>query len=334
MVKWYNKVTSPTGRKVGNTCLPVTFPKQVSSEKVIAMENLNITCPKCGNVYPPTKEYFYFKKDKITLPCKECRKAYQKEYREKNPEKSREAVRRWRRENPEKSEQSSQSWKERNYEQWYADYYPKNRDRMIAYSREYKKNNKDRLYQRQLKYRSERKERYRELTRKSYRKNKAKYVSQNKQYRKRPEVKKRQADYMRVWTQENRDKVKVIAIRREARKRELPDTFTVEQWQFALNYFNGCCAVCGRQLHDLFGTHTAAADHWIPLSYEGEDNPGTVATNIVPLCHGEDGCNNSKRNLLPDVWLVSKFGKRDAVVILARVNTYFDSIKSIFALQE
>ncbi len=110
------------------------------------------------------------------------------------------------------------------------------------------------------------------------------------------------------------------AIRRE-RKRKLVKDFTPSDWQRALNYFNGCCAVCGRPLADLFGTRTASYDHWIPVV--SPDCPGTIPTNIVPLCSGLDGCNQSKGSKIADEWLVEKFGKRKAAQILKRVNAYF-----------
>jgi len=101
------------------------------------------------------------------------------------------------------------------------------------------------------------------------------------------------------------------------------DTWTPEQWKAALQYFNHCCAICGRQLKDLFGTHTAAADHWIALSKGGS----TTAINILPLCHGEDGCNNSKGNKDPVEWLIERFGKRKAKKKLAEIEAYFKWVR-------
>lgn len=115
--------------------------------------------------------------------------------------------------------------------------------------------------------------------------------------------------------------------KRAARKRLLPDTLTTSEWKRAIEHFHGCCAVCGRQSDDLFGTHTIAADHWIPLS--SPDCPGTVAWNIVPLCHGVGGCNNSKNSKDPVEWLKGKFGKRHAAEILARINTYLEEVKQL-----
>jgi 5-methylcytosine-specific restriction endonuclease McrA len=107
----------------------------------------------------------------------------------------------------------------------------------------------------------------------------------------------------------------------------LPNILTIEQWQHAINYFNGCCAVCGRPLENLFGDIKPAIDHWIPLTYKGNDNPGTVATNIVPLCHGDIGsCNLNKSNKMPGEWLNHRFGKYKAKKISKRIQDYFDSL--------
>lgn len=112
----------------------------------------------------------------------------------------------------------------------------------------------------------------------------------------------------------------------KARKRNLPNSLTSSEWVSAVNYFNGCCAVCGRQLSDLFATHSVGMDHWIPLT--DPDCPGTIAANIIPLCHGEGGCNNLKGAKRPDEWLVSRYGSRKAKQVLNRIETYFDWVKS------
>lgn len=109
-------------------------------------------------------------------------------------------------------------------------------------------------------------------------------------------------------------------LRRRARKAQLPATLRAEDWQHALDYFGCCCAVCGRP-RGLW--HTLAADHWIPLAKGGPTTPD----NIVPLCHGKDGCNNSKSTFEPDEWVIKKFGKRKGSKILRRIKDYFDSLK-------
>jgi hypothetical protein len=109
------------------------------------------------------------------------------------------------------------------------------------------------------------------------------------------------------------------------RKRRLPDTFTDQDWQRALEYWGHQCAVCGRP-RGLW--HTLAADHWIPLS--DPDCPGTIPTNIVPLCHGEGGCNNSKRSRSPQDWLEAKLGRKQAFQKLIEIDAYFLWVKDLF----
>jgi hypothetical protein len=139
-------------------------------------------------------------------------------------------------------------------------------------------------------------------------------------YRKNRDARIRQAS---DWIRQNPERRRVILQRREARKHSLPDAMTGQDWQYALAYFSHRCAVCGRPI-GLW--HTLAADHWIPLS--NPRCPGTVPTNIVPLCHGQGGCNNSKNDRDPEEWLVEKFGKRRAHQILSRIQAYFASLKS------
>lgn len=106
-----------------------------------------------------------------------------------------------------------------------------------------------------------------------------------------------------------------------ARKLSLPDTFSDLDWIHALEYFDGCCAVCGRP-QGLW--HILAADHWIPLV--SPDCTGTVPTNIIPLCHGVGGCNNLKGKQDPEQWLLSRYPYRKAKAIIKRIQTYFDTL--------
>lgn len=129
----------------------------------------------------------------------------------------------------------------------------------------------------------------------------------------------------RVYNRSHPEVLRTAFYRNYTKKRSLPNTLTTKQWEMALSYFNGCCAVCGRQLKDLFKTHTAGLDHWIAIT--NPDCPGTVVTNIIPLCHGLGGCNNSKGNKPPFEWLVAIHGRRKANGILKRINAYFEWAK-------
>lgn len=125
------------------------------------------------------------------------------------------------------------------------------------------------------------------------------------------------------WRERKPFSAKAVMQRRQARKRSLPDTLTADQWRSALDYFGGCCAYCGRPA-GLF--HTMAIEHFVPLSNPA--CPGTTALNCVPACHGQLGCNNQKHTKPAAIWLESKFGKRKAAEILAKIETYFQWVKT------
>src|SRR5262249_42958377 len=149
-------------------------------------------------------------------------------------------------------------------------------------------------------------------------------ANQRKYYSDHPDVRKRATqkysqkhkerihEFSRKWRVNNREKVNIKTHRRRANKRHLPNNFTPEQWKVCLDYWQHRCAVCDAP-QGLW--HTLAMDHWIPLS-DIENCPGTIAENIVPLCHtrknGEGGCNNSKGKHRAENWLAEKYGKRKA----------------------
>jgi len=128
---------------------------------------------------------------------------------------------------------------------------------------------------------------------------------------------------IKQWRKNHKDKSRAVTHRRMARKRSLPNTISSKDIAYALEYFNNRCAVCGRPLNGLW--HTGALDHWIPLA--SPDCPGSIPENEVPLCHGMEGCNNSKCDRDPVEWVTEKYGKRKAASILKRIETYFASLR-------
>lgn len=191
---------------------------------------------------------------------------------------------------------------------------------------------------RKQKYRDENRDKINEDARRYRAENPQKSLESVQRYRARnsARVKQYDRDYRRVHKEQNRLTNSRFHVRhpyknteyhgrRKARKLNLPDTLTEIEWECAVNYFNGRCAVCGRQLRDLFGTHTIAADHWIPLTSPA--CPGTVATNMIPLCHGQNGCNNSKHDRDAKEWLTERYGNRKARTILARIESYFQWVR-------
>lgn len=121
---------------------------------------------------------------------------------------------------------------------------------------------------------------------------------------------------------------KIKSANKRAHALNLRADLTPEQRDFALEYFNYTCAVCGRQFHDFFSNLTMALDHWIPIA--SQDCPGTTITNIVPICQGIGGCNNSKRDTDPKQWLYWRYDKRHANKIIARIDAYADNMGIVF----
>ena len=153
------------------------------------------------------------------------------------------------------------------------------------------------------------------------------------EYRKDPQHKKRHNEAEKALrkasyaTGVGQRKARAAYHRHYAVKFSLPSDFSASDWQFCLEYFKYSCAVCGRNLNyteDIFGTYRLSVDHWIPIS--SPDCPGTIPSNIVPLCHGYDGCNNSKNNRDPHEWLLSRYGIEKVATIEKRIQRYFKTV--------
>ncbi len=126
---------------------------------------------------------------------------------------------------------------------------------------------------------------------------------------------------IKKWASKNKPYDRERKQKRRAQKRGEVNVFTEQDWQRALRYFDSCCAACGRPPGPW---HHLAQDHWIPIVKGGL----YTKDNIVPLCHGLDGCNNSKNDSYPNEWLEWKFGKRRARQIAARVEAYFEWVRT------
>lgn len=222
-------------------------------------------------------------------------------------------------------------------------YYAENRDELLAQKRadraanpeKYRERDRKRLArpvnrekkrERARKYYAADPEKHRRQARESQARHKERRSAYNRQYRtaNAEKLKEYVRSYQKEWGHSDRGKEvrRAIKLRYRARKSGLLDNFTPADWQYALDYFGGCCAACGRQ-PGLW--HTLAADHWIPLA--SSDCPGTVAWNIVPLCHGNDGCNNQKFSNNPADWLIEKFGPRKGRAILRKIEAFLESRK-------
>lgn len=108
---------------------------------------------------------------------------------------------------------------------------------------------------------------------------------------------------------------------RSAKRRALPATFTARDWKYAVGYFRGVCAYCGKgpRLFDI--NWVLHQEHYIPESKGG----GYTADNILPACQD---CNYSKGDQDVHEWLVSHFGKHQARIIEKRIREYFKTIET------
>lgn len=267
-------------------------------------------CTKCKQEYPATKEFLVVKSsrpDGLDSWCRICKREYAtkkyyedhehaleiaRRYRERHPEITKERNRKWQEENPDKLRESKLKHRDANIDQIRASQRGRNRKVMQDPEKHAKKLESD--------------HRYRE-------KNLEKDRQHSRDYRKKnPHIVKAS---IQKWCAENPERTKLLKQRRLARKGGLPDTLTIEEWKYAISYWNGCCAYCFEEVESL------TLDHYIPLS--NPDCPGTVAQNIIPACRS---CNSSKNNGDVMYWLSWRFGEKEARVILANIIEYFDSL--------
>ncbi len=277
-------------------------------------------CTRCGVEYPATEDFFSPDKRKpgrVISICKSCRRETSRLYREKNPEKVKERFHRYYHNNVDAMRARRRRYYVENREAERASarrYYEANQDKERERIRRYYHANRDKEREYNRRYRIENMEREHERGRQYYAENVEKLREKNRRYRAENPEKIRELN--RRWQANNLDKVALNARRRHARKLALPDTLTQEQWLNALEYWQRCCAYCGKQANKLM------IEHYVPLTNPA--CPGTVATNIVPAC---GSCNISKGKRDAVEWLVWKFGETRAHEIQSRILAYFQSIR-------
>lgn len=226
-------------------------------------------CTLCGEYFPPTLEFFFKNnqvKSGLQARCKKCftlkRQPKELAWKKENPDRIREATRRYRSKHPEELVRNAE---------------------------------------RSRRWRKENPEKARESAHKSRRKNAEKI-----------------RERIRNWMVANPHKKAVQIQRRRTLKRALPSTFTHEQWQRCLEWWNHTCAYCGAQQSFW---HVLEQEHFVPLTLGG----GYTPDNIIPACKN---CNSKKRNTPPQEWLAKHFGKSKAKSIATRIRVYFDWIKN------
>ncbi len=254
-------------------------------------------CSKCHELIPATAEYFNkckYNDDGLHNYCRECQRIYRKQYKEKNLERERQNFRLYYQQNVGFMRQRVRA------------YYRVHAEEKRAYQKRYYQENIDRI---------------KDYDRQQYIVNREKKIQASRQWRQANPDKKR--EQLRHWQQQNRAKVVASYHRRRARKFDLPYDFTDTDWKYALEYWGNRCAICGRSAQDGC---KLVADHWIPLNYDKNNNPGTVPWNIVPLCHGPNSCNNKKHDKHPELWLLEMFDEIEARQKLSEIEIFFQSL--------
>ena len=286
-------------------------------------DHITKTCTKCGENKPATADYFRARNGKLIARCRDCEVAYKRQRR-------REAG---------IPERRMTVYKDGlmmcvvcgEFYPPTSEFFQVNKSNANGLVSHCKKCRREYIRQyRQTPDQKERERNYRQRTDVKARKNASEATPQartrQRAYRRTSPVFRRYYDSAKYkdlqsnYAHSDRGKLKarIKAHIRRGKAAELAEGFTPEDWEVALSYFKHRCAVCGRP-DGLW--HSLAQDHWIPVT--SPNCPGTIAANIVPLCQGADGCNNSKSNKDPEEWLLIKFGKRKARNISERIQRYF-----------
>ena len=180
-------------------------------------------------------------------------------------------------------------------------------------NRKYKNNNREKIRASDNVYRSTHREEINEKSRAS-----------------RPQRRDKARITARKWEHTHLDRVRELKRhaqnRRRSRNKHLLHQFSANDWDFAVKYWGGCCAICGKP-QGLW--HKLAIDHWIPVN--NPNCPGTIPENILPLCHGLNGCNNKKRHFDPVQWITKTLGPEQAKLKLKEIEQYFATVKRSIA---
>lgn len=265
------------------------------------------TCTKCGLEFPATLEFFMAHKGGLYSQCHDCRRLSKRESHVRNREHNNERTAKWADENRD---------------------YKREMDR--AYYVEHSEVIKERVKQWRIDNPNSRKQAYwenpsmyRAYSRKHYAKNPEPYKANAKAWR--SKNRERHNELNREWDKSHPESARRKSAKRRAIKRQAITRWTTTDERHALEYFDYKCAICGKSI-GLWSM--LVFDHWIPMAGGGNNTPD----NLVPICHskkdGQGTCNESKADRNPADWLTERYGKRKAKTILARIQAYFDSLKT------
>jgi len=244
-------------------------------------------CTKC-NIEKPKTDFHKDKQksDGLYSSCSDCAKAWQKSWRESNPERVALLKKKWKMENREKQRRMERAYALANAEKisayqaeyrkqnadsisaWQSLYYEKNRDEILEYHRVYAIENKEKIAIAALKYRQENKE----------------------------EIAKAKLAYARA----NPEKLAAKGRERRAFKMKSGGSHTASDIHNIFESQRGLCATCETKLFKS-GKKKFHADHIVPLVRGGSNDK----YNMQCLC---PTCNLKKNAMHPIEW-AQKNGK-------------------------
>jgi hypothetical protein len=244
-------------------------------------------CSKCGNEYPLTSEFFPVREsNRFRNTCKQCEAQRLKTYYEKNKDRLLEYSYEYRIKNNSDVKNSKKKYYDSHKEQEIArasQYYQDNKEDVLKKQLAYREANRDKINAHSKLYRDTHKEKIKEKDRLYRINNSDKIKAKEKAKRTTPEYKAmHKARNQKYLSTENGRLARQVSRQSHvSRKANVEASYTKEDWIRCKEYFDNCCAYCGRHMDRL------TQDHFIPLSKGG----GYVKDNIVPACKS---CNDSK----------------------------------------
>jgi len=166
-----------------------------------------------------------------------------------------------------------------------------NKEHLCQYRKMYRNDNKEYLDKNSKLYHEKNKNKYAELKKKWNENNRehiAQYLEENKEkftkYREIYNNENRQSLNRKslLYAKLNRDKCNILTQKYRAKKKKLPCTLTLIQWETIKSQFDNKCAYCGKE-------KPLEKEHFISLNKNGE----FTINNIICACRS---CNSSKGN--------------------------------------
>lgn len=154
----------------------------------------------------------------------------------------------------------------------------KRQDKIDQYQKAYRINNHEAVLERQRKRWDQNREKNNARTRERYR-----------------EHREERLQYVQRYKATHRDRYNVLSRNRDARKREAPGTYNLEEVRQQYDRQKGKCYYCHTKVK--WGEHSV--DHTYPLSRASGDAPINSIDYLVITCRT---CNNKKSNKYPWEW--------------------------------